>query len=312
MEDLVTLPVAYVGICGSDLQKAGPNTADYSSLGHEVVAMHGDKPVAINPLISCEECGECTAGRPMFCRKLLAIGRNMPGGFSGSVSVPSQNVLPLGAVDAKLGVLTDPYAVVLHGLKNIPDTDEVTILGDGIIGQLCLIYFLLHQSGATKCTLVTKDKQRSEAILKQYAHMFEERKKRLQSMDFETYQASKSSSELIIETIGRAQSSVLSQAVEHVTPRGQIVGFGVYPEGFNAALPIRQLLYKESTLRGVNSFEHEDFANALKQIQKAPEMFEILLGPVFGEGDISEAFRQAAEKTTDIPRKVIVKFEGAK
>jgi threonine dehydrogenase-like Zn-dependent dehydrogenase len=305
------LQVSYAGICGSDLQKISEKlVSEPRKLGHEIVAFRDGRYLAVNPLISCNQCAECKQERPMFCERLIAIGRNAPGGFSGQISAPDENLVAVGLPNPELAVLGDPYAVVIHGLRGIPETAELTVLGDGIIAQLCVLYVLFNQAGVSQVSVVCKTPERSNAMQAKFGALFEKEGRKLLCETFETFAGSQSKTALILETVGRRQPDTLTAAISHVAERGLIIGFGVFPEGYEPALPIRQLLYKEAAIRGTNSYTKPDFQVALSQIENHSEIFSLLIGKIYPASDLESAFKDASQKTDGLPLKIVVSMES--
>ena len=151
------------GICGSDLAllfgKSSPRLAPFFSfpavLGHEIVAEVGGVRAAINPLLTCRErglplCPACENGEDALCQNaaegdlapgMLGYHRDLPGGWAERIVVHPSRVYPLPQeVPAERGLLAEPLAVVLRGLRlAAPEKNEkVLILGAGTVGLLAL------------------------------------------------------------------------------------------------------------------------------------------------------------------------------
>lgn len=151
------------GICGSDLAllfgKSSPRLAPFFSfpavLGHEIVAEIAGVRAAINPLLTCRErglplCPACENGEDALCQNvaagnlapgMLGYHRDLPGGWGERIVVHPSRVYPLpGNVPNERGLLAEPLAVVLRGLRLAPPEKDakVLILGAGTIGLLAL------------------------------------------------------------------------------------------------------------------------------------------------------------------------------
>lgn len=149
------------GICGSDLAlllgKSSPRLAPFFSfpavLGHEIVAEVGGVRAAINPLLACRErglspCWACAQGEEALCQNvaegnlapgMLGYHRDLPGGWAEHIVVHPSRVHPLPEdVPTERGLLTEPLAVVLRGLRLVAwePAEPVLILGAGTIGLL--------------------------------------------------------------------------------------------------------------------------------------------------------------------------------
>jgi threonine dehydrogenase-like Zn-dependent dehydrogenase len=151
--------VIATGICGSDIHGLAGHTGRRvvgQVMGHETVgrvaqvgaAVPEDLVgalVAINPVISCETCPDCLAGREEICDNgswVLGVRADVDAAFAEYVTVPQGAlvVLPEGTIEQH-GALVEPLAVGFHALMRgapTPD-DRVLVLGAGPIGQAVAI-----------------------------------------------------------------------------------------------------------------------------------------------------------------------------
>ena len=101
-DNTVVVRVLASGICGSDLlaflehdpQRPPPLTLGHEAAGVIVGGTDAGRRVVINPLITCEKCEDCLAGRTNLCVHRQVI--SMPprdGTFAEFVAVPKQNLV---------------------------------------------------------------------------------------------------------------------------------------------------------------------------------------------------------------------------
>ncbi len=152
------IEVRAAGICGSDVHGytgASGRRAAGMVMGHEfagVVAALGEDVtgvaigarVAVNPLVSCESCDQCAAGREQRCRKRRSIGVNLglQGGFAEYVVAPARNAIPLAdSTTFAEGALAEPLAVGLRAaaVADPAAGESLLILGGGTIGLCTLL-----------------------------------------------------------------------------------------------------------------------------------------------------------------------------
>lgn len=156
--------VGHCGICGSDVEefRRGPvvlprpgrrhpltGAEPPLTLGHEIAGElvelgRGARAdielgalVAIDPLLSCGECGPCRAGTPHLCRVGGAVGLAADGGFAEFVVVAADRLHPLAAgMTSAEGALVEPLAVGRHGLARggFEEGGSVLVVGAGPIG----------------------------------------------------------------------------------------------------------------------------------------------------------------------------------
>jgi len=169
-DDEVLVRVDAVGLCGSDVHTykeggIGGARASYPwILGHECAgtilatgrAAGGAKAgqrVAVDPLISCNRCDQCLAGRKHTCRnqKFLASPGQAPGALVERLVMPAECCHPIpDSMTAAAATLTEPLSIGLHSrsLAHLPPGGSAAILGSGPIG-LCVL-LALKQAGPVK------------------------------------------------------------------------------------------------------------------------------------------------------------------
>jgi len=166
------------GICGSDMHAwhgHDPRRVPPMILGHELAgtveggALDGRR-VAVNPLIGCGSCRDCTDGRPNLCaaRDLLGLGRD--GGYAERVRVPTANLMPIDdTLDDVHASLMEPLAVVVHALALADRTlarplaeCRTLVIGGGAIGVLAAL--ALVQRGVVSLDVAETSAARRETL----------------------------------------------------------------------------------------------------------------------------------------------------
>ncbi len=267
----VLIEVAACGICGSDLSvyKGAPAMrARWQPplvLGHEIAGtvLEGPpewlgQPVAVNPLVPCNQCDPCRAGLSNLCHNRSNIGFHYRGGFAEQIRVPQAQLyrLPRG-VPLWKGALAEPLAVALRAVELAGGVlgRRVLVLGGGAIGTLAA--WLLYRAGA-------------QATVSELNPL---RRAWLQELGFieEVLPAPTATYDCVIETVG-AQST-LAQAVHAVQPGGMVVLVGL--ADLEASLPLQRTVLQEVGLRGSYVFTHADFARATEMLAQLPDAVAI-------------------------------------
>ncbi len=170
-EGWVRVRVRLAGICGSDLAlffgKSSPILAPFFSFpavpGHEILGEVSGVRVAVNPLLSCAErglppCPRCAVGEDGACLNvaegrfspgMLGYCRDLPGGWGEELVASPERIheVPKGVPDVR-AVLAEPLAVVLRGLRAVPEVGrKVLVIGAGTIGLLSLTAIKLLREG---------------------------------------------------------------------------------------------------------------------------------------------------------------------
>jgi (R,R)-butanediol dehydrogenase / meso-butanediol dehydrogenase / diacetyl reductase len=147
----VVIEVMACGLCGSDVHAIEHgHTQPGQILGHEFagrVASAGPgvtgwqavagQPVAVNPLGSCQACGECAAGLPFRCAALPNLGLSAPGAYAEYVAVQAGQLVRLpDGLPVEQGAHAEPLAVALQavGQADVGPGDAVLVHGVGSIG----------------------------------------------------------------------------------------------------------------------------------------------------------------------------------
>ena len=127
------LRVRACGLCGSDVEKLGPDAAG-TVLGHEVVAEEedGTRVVLVHHL-PCGECERCRAGHESTCESFRAATIE-PGGFAEKAQARATVPLP-PEIDDAVGTYAEPLACVLRASERVP-RGRVLVTGCGFVGLL--------------------------------------------------------------------------------------------------------------------------------------------------------------------------------
>ncbi len=144
------LAVSHCGICSTDLARHHLPFPLPQVGGHEVVALDGGQPVAVEinashaarGLAPDRWCGTCRAGLPTHCPDRLVLGIHaLPGGFAPWMLAPVDGVVPLPTeLDPRTACLLEPFAAAWHAVATLApaDGERVAVLGPRRLGALVL------------------------------------------------------------------------------------------------------------------------------------------------------------------------------
>lgn len=261
------IDVVAVGVCGSDVQRLRSGF-DVRSVGHELVGRDADgRVVAIRPLQPCLACRVCARGWTEHCPNDASIGRadTREGGFSGRVFVSSGQIYPIPEqLPMTIATLADPLACVLHALRGMSLVGaRLLIIGDGPMAAVVAVH--ARRLDVSQVTIAVKDASRAARVAA--------------FADFVVTSGSAAVDhyDVVVEAVGGMSSEPILTAANAVAPLGQVVGLGVYPPHVAAALPVRALLEKESSLRGSKAYRvgesSDDFATALDHLASDHQAF---------------------------------------
>jgi len=227
-DDAVVVKVGSAGICGSDLHLLPMGLT--ATFGHEIAGVLPDgRPVAVEPLAPCGECGPCVSGEYQRCvlGPAIVFGVGRDGGMAEECLVPTSALSPLPVgVAVSDGCLVEPLAVAVHGVRRggVGGGDRVAVIGGGTIGQAALV--AAQGAGATVDVVARHDRQKEAAA-------------RLGAGEpTDGY-------DVVIEAAGSA--SALADAVRRCRPGGTVVLLASYWAG-TVELPGLEVTMKEVSL----------------------------------------------------------------
>ncbi len=191
----VRIDIRYCGVCHSDLHQARNdwrNTVYPCIPGHEIVGQvaavgssvrrykAGDWVAAGCLVDSCRECGECTAGREVFCQKGATLTYNGKdrqtgditfGGYSSHIVVRDEFVLrmPDGLDPARAAPLLCAGITTYSPLRHwqVGPGSKVAVAGLGGLGHMGVK--LAHAMGA-EVTVLTRSAAKSDEAKALGAH----------------------------------------------------------------------------------------------------------------------------------------------
>src|SRR5262245_3038247 len=266
------------GICGSDLHfhHAGlwpPGATPGHEMAGEVDALgdgvqglaRGDR-IAVEPLHACGVCAECLAGQPVRCPALQIHGIHRAGGLAEFVCVQASRAFPVPAdLDPGLAALSEPMAVVVHGLRRggLRAGQRVLVLGAGSIGLVATL--AARELGAAEVIVSARHPHQAElAASLGAAHVLSEvesDERGLQKL------ARELPVDLVVETVG-GSADTLRLAAHAIRPGGAVCVLGLFLG------PVRVdplvLLLKEASLIWSNCYARApgepDFARAVRLV----------------------------------------------
>ena len=147
-EQIALVRVHLAGICSTDLQILKGYMGFRGVPGHEFVGSVSEGPEAFRGKrvvgeinFGCGRCENCTRGLSRHCPNRSVMGiLNADGAFAEYVAVPAANLhLVPDKVSDEEAVFTEPLAAAFEILEQIQldPGDQVLVLGDGKLGNLC-------------------------------------------------------------------------------------------------------------------------------------------------------------------------------
>ncbi len=304
------------GICGSDLAllfgKSSPSLAPFFSfpavLGHEMVAEVGGVRAAINPLLACRErglplCWACEKGEDALCQNvaegeiapgMLGYHRDLPGGWGERIVVHPARVHPLPPdVPAERGLLAEPLAVVLRGLRlvSLDKNAPVLVLGAGTLGLLAVAALKLFGYFGEIHVVARHRLQAQMAQNLGAAAVYASPEEAVRLSGAKSYKpplgpmAWRGGFPFVIDAAGTETSA--NQALWSVREGGTILLLGAPGK---ARLDLSPLWFRGIRILGTYTYSDQDFKSALELLRDAKGL-EKLVTHTFPLTDYRSAFR---------------------
>ena len=287
------IQVHLAGICSTDLQIFKGYMSFEGVPGHEFVGSVSDGPgeligkrVAGEINFGCGQCDNCRQDLSRHCPNRSVMGIvNADGAFAEWVSVPWENlhVVPDNVSDEE-AVFTEPLAAAFEILTQIQTNpgDEVLVLGDGKLGNLCAQ--VLQLTGA-KVTALGKHADKLALI----------KKAGVRTIHLSGWQPRQF--DVVVEATGSA--SGLELALSAVRPRGTLVLKSTIAG--NHQVSLAPIVINEINVIGSRCGPFPDALAALaaKQVSVAP-----LIEKIYGLNDGLVAVAHATRSGT---RKILLK-----
>lgn len=157
----VRLKILACGICGTDLQTNGEESAEGALFGHEmagiILEMAPDvygfsigQEVVVESATPCGRCSNCRNARQELCTDIQSFFYLGYFGFAQECIVPAISLISCDGCEPAVACLSEPLGVAIDLVKlgQIEPTSNVLILGQGPIGLMALA--LVKRAGARR------------------------------------------------------------------------------------------------------------------------------------------------------------------
>ncbi len=262
-----------VGICGSDMhaylghddRRPAPLILGHEAAGTVVGGPMDGARVTINPLVTCQTCAACRAGRDNLCstRQIISMAPR-EGAFAQMVAMPGRNLVRVpDDVTLETAALAEPVAVSWHaarlGLEALPDdmVQSALVIGGGAIGVAAAISLIAQ--GMPNVTLIEPNPLR-RAYLNLDVRITVLAPDDIKGEIFD----------LTVDGVGYDGTRATASAATR--PGGVILHIGL--GGGTAGLDIRRMTLQEITFVGTYTYTAQDFRDT------CAAMFDGRLGPL--------------------------------
>lgn len=257
-----------VGMCGTDLHlhrgEFGPR---YPLIpGHEIVGTVielgpgaqasgadtvvrvGDR-VAVDNSVQCGRCRYCQEGRGWLCANYAALGVTGPGGFAEHVITPAAKCFPIGDLPGDAAVLVEPAACAVHGVDvlDLRPGSDVLVLGAGPTGQL--LAQLIARGGSARVVVAAPTAFKLDVAR---AHGIDETllipRDGLAAARDALGALARGGFDAVVEATG--SPALLAQCPPLVRDGGQLLVYGMAPQGTTVAFEPYEIFRREIAIKG--------------------------------------------------------------
>lgn len=313
------LKVKAVGICGSDVHGYLGLTGRRIPpmiMGHEVVAevvqaaeegLHyqaGDQ-VFVDPITVCGVCENCQEGHTSICLNKKNIGvLTDNGAFCEYIVMREENLIAMPkGVDAKIGVLAEPFSVALHAVNQLNQKAKkikyAAVIGAGVIG-MCTAAVLKERYPEAEVVVTDVDYKRlnrCKDILGDKIHTAD-----LKELGYDGIRAhyAQNGFDIVMEAVGIEPT--VNGALELAKSKGSVVLIGNNQKSIQ--LTYQQIVTRELQVFGTYGFTHEDLEASIAKFSER-NYAEKMVDAVVPLTDAKMYFDKLADKANDLLKVVV-------
>lgn len=315
LEDEILVRVRAASICGSELHAytgVSKRRVPPLIMGHEFsgeVAYVGKRVenikvgerVAVDPLIRCGICEQCTKGRGNICYNAILLGLHKSGAFAEYIAVPSINCYKLPEhLSFEEGSSVEPLAVGVHSVIRAPVKvgDSVAVIGSGTIGLGILQANKI--AGAIETIVIDVVDYRLDYAKKLGAKVIinsknEDPVKRvMESTD-------NNGVDVAFEAVG-IQLTV-QQALAMTKTGGKVIVAGMMAEMME--IDMLNTVAKEKEIKGTYGYTSSDYSTALTLLIEGVAEVKSMVTHVYTLEEVSKAFDLLHEKGKGVIKVVL-------
>lgn len=306
-DDEVVIRVHACGVCGTDLHihegEFSPRfplipghefAGEIAAVGSAVQGWQlGDRVVA-NCNRSCGDCFYCRRGQFLRCENLVAYGIQLDGGFAELLRVNARHVFALRSLPWREAVMVEPTACAVHGVTvlDMKPGADVLMFGAGPTGQV--LGQLLKRNGAASLTVAAPAGPKLDLAERLCA----DNVVAVDRNDPEAHrralrQISANGFDYVVEATGAP--TMCAEAVRQARRGGEVLIYGVYPDGQTFQVNPFDVFRNEITIKG--SFAQiDDFGRSLAYLESGQVKVGEIVSDEFALKDWDRALKNGWER----------------
>lgn len=277
-DDEVVIRVHACGVCGTDLHihegEFSPRfplipghefAGEIAAVGSAVLGWQLGDHVVANCNQSCGDCFYCRRGQFLRCENLVAYGIQLDGGFAELLRVKARHVFALRSLPWREAVMVEPTACAVHGVTvlDMKPGADVLMFGAGPTGQV--LGQLLKRNGAASLTVAAPagpkldlaERLCADNVVAVDRNDPEAHRRALRQISVNGF-------DYVVEATGAP--AMCAEAVRQARRGGEVLIYGVYPDGQTFQVNPFDVFRNEITIKG--SFAQiDDFGRSLAYLE---------------------------------------------
>ncbi len=309
--DNAIVRILATAICGSDIHGSNGSTGRRfldQVMGHETCGVVEkvsdqlsaeliDKRVVINPLISCQQCELCLAGKEYVCisRKVLGVTKGVDGAFAQYVIVPVRNLALISEeVSPILATAVEPLAVGFHAVirADVRPNERILIIGGGPIGQA--IGLACARIGVSN-VLFSETSESKRKFISNFGF------KGVSPKELQSIYETSAKPSVVFDAVGSANS--FGDAFKNSDVAARIVLVGM--DTPDLTIPSYEVSAGERSILGSYCYTNEEFADTAKWLDNNYKLVEPFVSDVTPMSKAPEMFKKLYDGKFDYNRVVI-------
>ncbi len=306
-DDEVVIRVHACGVCGTDLHihegEFGPRfplipghefAGEIAAVGSAVQGWQPGDRVVANCNRSCGECFYCRRGQFLRCENLVAYGIQLDGGFADLLRVKARNVFALRSLPWREAVMVEPTACAVHGVTvlDVKPGADVLMFGAGPTGQV--LGQLLKRNGAASLTVAAPagpkldlaERLCADNVVAVDRNDPEAHRRALRQISVNGF-------DYVVEATGAP--AMCAEAVRQARRGGEVLIYGVYPDGQTFRVNPFDVFRNEITIKG--SFAQiDDFGRSLLYLESGQVKVGEIVSDEFALKDWGRALENGWER----------------
>ena len=278
------------------------STGVVEAVGPGVMALAAGDRVIINPIIQCDRCDMCLAGRENCCRNAGLFGREVEGSLAEHVVLDAKYVFKLpDSIGLEAGTIVETLATVRHAQErvSISPASSVVVLGTGASGILHIQ--LARLAGADPLVGVSRTPWKLQLARERGATHTVNATEEDPPAAVRRITDGRGA-DVVIETSGSPE--LLALSMELARPGGTVLVYSIGTQPL-AGMTSFPFYIKELTMVGSRGLQARDLPPSIRLVESGAIDVEGLINRTYQLDEVAEAFDYFERHPQDVTRVLV-------